>query len=354
MQCYGRALLICNTHPRLNRCLHVWPQAAKAREQERICPARKADSVVLGNGRLTKGSVHATKAKAPSMQASSAPRRVRPAETLTNPPEATPKPKPRVIRLSAPKPVESIERSSARRDDTTSDAVRTDDRSTNWGSSPPASDKVLSAPEGTPTPHPSAVSKHAPSEATIDGGDHPAEADRGMRRESDRLGDKGGGRAGVREHFAQQRRCAVREREISRILSPAGYDDRLAEAARENGTELGRAGNEGRGLGGASARFSPQRMCAGREREDLRTILPPGRDDADRGKGRGGGRLGREGKGRIDASERVSPQRRCAVNEREVSRILPSVPPDAEVLEVSSVWFALQRVLTDLFSVVTK
>ncbi|CAM9136456.1 unnamed protein product, partial [Laminaria digitata] len=118
-----------------------------------------------------------------------------PANSSGNVSESAPKPKPRVVRLSAPKVPESVLAATRSNAGPAVESVQNDNRSTHGDYSRPACYAGDSAPKSTSTPHLPAASKHATNKVTS-GGD--------------------GGSAGV----YRQKRCAVKEGEVSRSFPP--------------------------------------------------------------------------------------------------------------------------------------
>ncbi|CAM9252394.1 unnamed protein product, partial [Laminaria digitata] len=170
------------------------PEAAKARRQEPIFPGSSdPDAVVLpGNDRMTRGNANTTRPKTPARQASPGLSKVSAANSLSKPSEPAPKPKPRVIRLSAPKPVESFFANTEPNHGPGFDSVRNTDGSTKRNPSPRVGGAFYSAPEATSTSHSPAVSKRAvhkiaskraTHKVAFGGDDLHADADRGKGRE---------------------------------------------------------------------------------------------------------------------------------------------------------------------------
>lgn len=224
----GRAVLRVLSTPRtadtcVFRRLAVCSQAAKARKQEPISPVSSAsepDVILRGNGRLPPGNANTTTPKPPAEEVSPGLCKVSASQGSGIASEPALKPKPRVIRLSAPKPVESFVAITEPKYGPLVDSVQTDLGSTKRMPSPPIRDAVWSAPETASTFRSPPPSKRATTEATSGGEDRPFDADRRMGRAVDRQGDEGGGLGRASEFFAEQKRCAVREREVSRTVAP--------------------------------------------------------------------------------------------------------------------------------------
>lgn len=111
------------------------------------------------------------------------------------------------------------------------ESVQNDNRSTNGDHSRPACYAGDSAAKSTSTPHLPAASKRATNKVTsggdggsagvyrvTDGG--PPDSDHGTDKEAGRQSDDGGGLGVARKFLAQQKRCAVREGEVSRTFPP--------------------------------------------------------------------------------------------------------------------------------------
>ena len=220
-------------------------QAAKSRKQEPISPvssAHEGDVTFPSNGRPTRGIANTTNAKLPARQVSPGPSKLS-ANGSGKAVESVPKPKPRVIRLSRPDSADPVVANTEPKAAPTIEnrSAQNDDGSTTWAPSPPPCDAVCSALEATSTPHSSAVPKHATNEATSVGDERPARVNLATSRELAeanggmgivyRRGNEGGGIGGASEYLAQQRRCAVREREVTRTLPPLPPDAEVLEVS---------------------------------------------------------------------------------------------------------------------------
>lgn len=226
--------------------LVVCTQAANARKQETISPVSstpKADAVPSGNGGLARGYTNTIKPKTPARKVSPGMCQASPANISGNVSDTTPKPKPRVVRLSAPKAPESAVAMTGSNAAPAVESVQKDNRSTAGDPSRPASFAVGFAPTATSTSHFPVVSKHATNAIKCGGdggsaeaygvtGRGPADADRGRCKEGHREGDDGGGLGIARQYFAQQKRCAVRQGEVSRTNPPLPPDAEVLEVSR--------------------------------------------------------------------------------------------------------------------------
>lgn len=213
-------------------------QAAKARKLEPISPvtsaAPVADVILLSSSRPargspSRGSPHTSNLKIPARQTSPGMLNVSAANSFGKAIEPAPKAKPRLIRLSAPMPAKLAVANTEPNVGPTVDNVPRDDASTKYAPSPPACDTVCSAREVTSNSHPQAVSTHATYEATSRGdkrlatadhvsGGELAETGSVMGRAVGRQGGGGGGLDSASEYLAQQRRFAMRERQVARAV----------------------------------------------------------------------------------------------------------------------------------------
>lgn len=141
---------------------------------------------------MTRGNANTTRPKTPARQASPGLGKVSAANSLSKPSEPAPKPIARVMRLSAPKPVESFFANTEPNNGPGFDSVRNTDRSTKRNPSPRVGGAFYSAPEATSTFHSPAVSKRAAHKVAskrathkvaFGGGDLHADADHGKGRE---------------------------------------------------------------------------------------------------------------------------------------------------------------------------
>ena len=189
----------------------------------------EADATHPSNGDSTRGCANTTNPKRPVKQGSPVLSNTRADHSSSQPIASAPKPKPRCIRLSAPKPAKvdvAITRPNVGR---TVNTVLKDASPTKKVSPPPAYDAVWPAPETTPTCHSPDVSKLESNKGTPGDDEHPAQAQRGTGRglgnykcvtgrSFDRQGGRGRGLNGASEYSSRQRRCAVREREVTRTI----------------------------------------------------------------------------------------------------------------------------------------
>lgn len=227
--------------------LAVCLQAAKARKQEPISPvssSHEADVILPTNGRPARGRANTTNPKLPARKESLGLFKVGTPSGSGTAIETAPKPKLRVIRLSAPKPTEPVVMSTKPNDGPTVDSLHNGDVSTKQApspptcdaevTSPPTCDAVYSAPDGTPTSHSPAEPKHATNEKYRDDEPH-AQADRVTSREVaganrvtgrsvERRGGGGVGLDSASEYLARQRQCAARGRESGRTLPALPLD----------------------------------------------------------------------------------------------------------------------------------
>ena len=198
--------------------------------------------ILPGNGRLTRGNTIATHPKPPARQVPPGLCKLRAANSPGNATESSPKSKCRVLRLSSPKPVESVVVTAEPTYATTVDSVPKHDKWTTGILSPSANDAACPAPEATSTCLSTDVPKHVTNDASSgrDGctadsgrgtGREPAPADRGSGREMHRQRDGGVGFDGAIEHFAQQKWFAARGRKISTALPPLPPDAEVLEVS---------------------------------------------------------------------------------------------------------------------------
>lgn len=207
-------------------------QAAKARKLEPISPVSSAhEADVPINGRPIRGNANTTNPKMPARQVSPGLSKTSSSNSSGNASESALKPKPRIIRLSAPKPADSVVVCTKPNDGATIDSVPNDDASAKRVPSLPACDAGFPAREATSTPHSPAMSKHTTNEVTSGGDEFLATADRVTGRAVDKQGGGGGGLDGASEYLAQQRRCAVRGREVTRALPPLPPDAEVLEVS---------------------------------------------------------------------------------------------------------------------------
>lgn len=227
----------------------VCPQAAKARKEEPISPvpcAHEADVTPPSNGRPTRGDANTTNLIKPARQVSPGPSKVHATIGFGKSVESAPKPTLRVVQLSAPKHPKPFVGSYEPKYGLTIDNVPKDDASARRVSSPPDFDTVCSAAEDTDNSRSRRGSVYATNEATAGGGKLPAipdsltgrefaEADRVTGRLVGRLvGRQDGGGEGLdsaSQYLAQQRWCAVRERNVTRALPPLPCDAEVLEVS---------------------------------------------------------------------------------------------------------------------------
>lgn len=214
--------------------LSTCPQAAEARKQEPISPISSrpvGDAIIPGSGRLTGGNASTVNSKTLARQVSPGLCKASPASNSGNASESAPKPNSRVIRLSAPKPIESAVATTKTNDTAAVDSVPNDEGSTKRDPPQSNSDAVGSAGETVFTSRSPAVFTHATIKATSGGTNRSADADRVTGRPANRQGGGGGDLHGTSAYFAQQRRYAVRQREVSRTLPPLPPDAEILEVS---------------------------------------------------------------------------------------------------------------------------
>lgn len=211
-------------------CLPACSQAAKARMQEPISPVSSThDADVPSNSRHSRSSANTTNPKMPARQVSPGLGKASAPNNSGKAVESAPKPKPRLIRLSAPKRVEYPMVNNEPNVGPTLDSVPKDAAPTKRVLSSPTCDAVYSASEAISTSHSPTLSKHAINEATSGGDQRPAKADHVLGRKlpeggrvtgraGDRQGGGGWGLGGASEYLGPQRRPAVRLREVTRAL----------------------------------------------------------------------------------------------------------------------------------------
>lgn len=194
------------------------------------------------NGQHTRGNANTTNPKVPARQVPPGLSQISAASSPGTVIESAPIAKPRVIRLSAPKPVKLDVVVSESPAGPTVDSVQKGGVPTKQVPSPPACDAVYSAPGGTSTSHPPAISKHATNDATS-GGDEPhTRADRVTGRELagtnrsrgisvDGQSGGDGGLDSASKYLAQQRRSAARERKVRKSLPALPSDAEVLEVS---------------------------------------------------------------------------------------------------------------------------
>lgn len=226
--------------------LAVCLQAAKARKQEPISPvssSHEADVILPTNGRPAHGKVKTINPKLPARKESLGLSKVGTPSGSGTAIESAPKPKLRVIRLSAPKPAEPVVVSTKPNDGSTAvNSLRNGDVPTKQVPPPPTCDAVCSAPDGTATSHSPAEPKHATNEKYRDDERH-AQADRVTSREiagavrvtgrsMERRGGGGVGLDSASEYLAQQGQRAVQGREFGRTLPSLPIDAEVVKVRR--------------------------------------------------------------------------------------------------------------------------
>ena len=213
----SRASLL-TVHTCLILRLAVWSQAAKARKQEKHSSVYEAEAVLLSDDSSTQGNAHTAKPQPPVKQASPALRGTSPANTSADVPKAAPKPAPLVVRLSAPKQAQSVLEKNPKKGGTAIDSVSNDDMSTNRDHFASVKHPVSPASEASSTPHSLTVPKNTITEVTSGSDDRTPKSNRATDQEAKMQGEEDVSLGGASVYFAQQRRCAVKDREASRTL----------------------------------------------------------------------------------------------------------------------------------------
>eukprot|EP00904_Undaria_pinnatifida_P000346 jgi/Undpi1/10311/HiC_scaffold_28.g12762.m1 len=236
-------------------------EAAKARKEEEISTVHEVDAVLHGDEGLTRRNAQQRNLKTVAKPVSPATHRVSPANTPADATKAASKPKPRVVRLSAPKPAQPVVKKPEPKDGTIVDSVPKSNRSTERPPSPPGKYTVSPVTEAMPTPHSLAVSEHATSKSMVDGDNRTSNSERGTTRDSNKRSKQSAGGGVASDYFAQQRRCAMREREASRTLPPVPPDAEVVEVEDSDDADAGGTNDDlGRPASGGGEPTRPSDM----------------------------------------------------------------------------------------------